>query len=188
MKTTNDLNESIVGIAAPLGNGWQIAWGVLLIIAGFLAVMMPGIAALATVLFFAWLLIFCGGFEIAYAIQTRANGGFGWKLASGILTLLLGMVIMAAPLAGVASLALLVGAFLLVSGIARVMLAFRLKPHRGWGWVLFDGLLSVTLAILIAIGWPQSSLEIIGLLTGFTLISTGVWRIVLGRLPGHRFT
>jgi uncharacterized membrane protein HdeD (DUF308 family) len=67
------------------------------------------------------------------------------------------------------------------------MLAFRLKPHRGWGWVLFDGLLSVTLAILIAIGWPQSSLEIIGLLTGFTLISTGVWRIVLGRLPGHRF-
>jgi uncharacterized membrane protein HdeD (DUF308 family) len=68
------------------------------------------------------------------------------------------------------------------------MLAFRLKPQRGWGWVLFDGLLSIALAILIVIGWPQSSLAIIGLLTGFSLISTGVWRIVLGRLPGDRST
>jgi uncharacterized membrane protein HdeD (DUF308 family) len=188
MNTTNEIKDSDSRTVAPLGNDWPIAWGVLLIIAGILAVMMPGIAALATALFFAWLLIFCGGFEIAYAIQTRANGGFSWKLASGILTLLLGIAILMAPFAGVASLALLVGAFLFVGGIARAILAFRLKPHRRWGWVLFDGLLSIALAILIAIGWPQSSLEIIGLLTGFSLISTGIWRIMLGRLPGHRFT
>ena len=161
------------------GRGWQIAWGVLLVIAGFLAVLMPGIAALATALVFAWLLIFSGGFEIGYAFHTRALHGFGWRLASGILTLLLGIAILVVPLAGVASLALLVGAFLLLGGISRVALSMRLRPQRGWGWVLFDGILSIVLAILIAIGWPQSSLAIIGLLTGFTLISTGVWRIVL---------
>jgi uncharacterized membrane protein HdeD (DUF308 family) len=188
MNTTNDIKKSTPRTVAALSNRWQIAWGVLLIIAGILAVMMPGIAALATALFLAWLLIFCGGFEIAYAIQTRANDGFGWKMASGILTLLLGIAILAVPFAGIVSLALLVGAFLLVGGIARTMLAFRLKPQRGWGWVLFDGLLSIALAILIVIGWPQSSLAIIGLLTGFSLISTGVWRIVLGRLPGDRST
>lgn len=165
---------------APTGGG-QVVWGVLLIITGILAVLMPGIAALATALFLAWLLIFGGVFEIVYAIHTRASGGFGWKLASGILTLLLGIAILAVPLAGVASLALLVGAFLFVGGIARAVLAFQLKPRRGWGWVLFDGLLAIALAILIAIGWPQSSLAFIGLLTGFSLISTGVWRILLGR-------
>ena len=163
------------------GNGWQVAWAVLLIICGILAVAMPGVAALATALVFGWLLIFGGGCEMAYAIQTRDKEGFSWKLASGILTLVLGIAILVLPLAGVASLALLVGAFLLAGGITRTALAFRFKPQRGWGWILFDGILSIGLAILIAIGWPQSSLAFIGLLTGFTLISTGIWRIMLLR-------
>jgi uncharacterized membrane protein HdeD (DUF308 family) len=165
--------------AAPTSSGWQLAWGILLIIAGILAVLMPGVAALATVLVFGWLLIFSGGFEIAHAIQTRAQPGFGWKLASGILTLLLGVWITLTPVAGIASLALLVGGFLLASGVARAILAFRLRPQGGWGWVLFDGLLAIALAVLILIGWPQSSVPFIGLLTGFSLISTGIWRIVL---------
>jgi uncharacterized membrane protein HdeD (DUF308 family) len=91
----------------------------------------------------------------------------------------LGIAVLLLPAAGVASLALLVGAILLVGGIIRTALAWRLRPRRGWGWVLFDGLLSIVLAILIAIGWPQSSLPIIGLLTGFSLISAGIWRILL---------
>jgi uncharacterized membrane protein HdeD (DUF308 family) len=62
------------------------------------------------------------------------------------------------------------------------MLALRFRPRRGWGWVLFDGLLSIVLAALIATGWPESSIAFIGLLTGFVLISAGVWRIVLHRL------
>ena len=181
MTDTNSINASGARTVAAPGNGWQIACGVLLIITGILAVLMPGIAALATALFFAWLLIFGGAFEIAYAIQTRRTDGFGWKLASGILTLLLGIAILLVPFAGVASLALLVGAFLFVGGIARTRLAFRLRPRRGWGWVLFDGLVSIGLAIFIAIGGPQSSVAFIGLLTGLSLIATGVWRIMLAR-------
>jgi uncharacterized membrane protein HdeD (DUF308 family) len=161
------------------GTGWQLAWGVLLILSGILAVSMPGVAALATAIVFAWLLIFGGAFEIVYAIQTRGKQGFGWKLASGILTLMLGIALLVIPVAGVASLALMVGAFLFAGGITRTVLAFRLKPQSGWGWILFDGLLSIGVALLIAVGWPQSSLAFIGLLTGFSLIATGVWRIVL---------
>ena len=165
------------------GSGWQVVWGVLLIAAGVLAVLMPGVAALATALIFAWVLIFGGGFEIVYAVQTRARHGFGWKLASGVLTLVLGIAILVVPVAGVASLALMVGAFLFAGGVTRTMLAFRLKPQSGWGWVLLDGLVSITVAILIAIGWPQSSLAFIGLLTGFSLMATGVWRIMLRNHP-----
>jgi uncharacterized membrane protein HdeD (DUF308 family) len=181
MANANEIPASQAPTDATSSHGLQIAWGVLLIVSGILAVLMPGIAALATALVFAWLLIFGGVFEIAYAIQTRSKGGFGWKLASGILTLVLGIAILVLPLAGVASLALLVGAFLFAGGISRTMLAFHFKPHRGWAWILFDGLLSIGLAILIAIGWPQSSLAFIGLLTGFTLIMTGIWRIMLRR-------
>lgn len=166
---------------AASGSGWQLIWGVLLILSGVLAVSMPAVAALATALVFAWLLIFGGAFEIVYSLQTRSREGFGWKLASGVLTLLLGIAILIVPLAGVASLALMVGAFLFAGGITRTMLAFRLKPRPRWGWILFDGLLSIVVAILIAVGWPQSSLAFIGLLTGFSLIATGIWRIALRR-------
>lgn len=120
MTNANGIDASSTRTVVVPGGDWQVAWGVLLIIAGILAILMPGIAALATALFLSWLLIFGGVFELAYAIQTRATGGFGWKLASGILILLLGIAILAVPLAGVVSLALLVGAFLIVGGIARV--------------------------------------------------------------------
>ena len=166
--------------------GWQIMWGVLLIIAGFLAVLMPGAAALATAVLFAWLLIFAGGFEVAYAMQSRHRSGFGWKLASGILTLLLGIALLFLPAASVLSLAILVGAFLLASGVARVVLSFKVRPQRGWGWVLVDGLVSIALAVLVFVGWPASSIAVIGVLVGFSLISTGVWRLMLRNSPAAR--
>ena len=170
-------------LTAP-ASGWEVAWGLLLIVSGVLAMVMPGVAALATALVFAWLLVVGGVCEVAYAVQTRGQQGFGWKLASGILTLVLGIAVLVVPLAGVASLALLVGGFLFAGGITRTALAFKLKPAGGWGWVLFDGLLSIVLAVLIAIGWPESSLSFIGLLTGLWLIMAGLWRIMLRSAAG----
>lgn len=166
--------------------GWQIAWGVLLIVVGFLAVLLPAAAAFATAVLFAWLLILAGGFEIAYAFQSRHRSGFGWKLVSGILTLALGIVLLVVPVASVLSLAILVGAFLLASGVARVVLSFKVRPRRGWGWVLADGLVSIALAVLVFVGWPASSVTVIGVLVGFSLISTGVWRLMLRNTPAAR--
>ena len=164
--------------------GWGVFWGILLIIAGVLALSMPGIAALATALTLAWLLLFAGGVEIVHAIQTRHREGFGWKLASGIITLLLGLSILLFPVVGIASLALLMGAFIFAGGISRLILAFRIRPHKGWRWVLFDALLSIVIGVLIGWGWPASSIAFIGVLTGFWLIVSGAWRIIVeGRVP-----
>ena len=169
------------GSVPPRSTTSQTIWGVLLILAGLLGILMPAFAALATVLILAWMLVFAGVFEIAFALQRRHQIGFGWKLVAGLITLALGIALVYGPVAGIAALGLVVGAFLLVGGVTRVMLAMRLRPHRSWGWVLFDGILSIVLAVLIAIGWPSSSVAIIGLLTGFTLLSAGVWRIFLAR-------
>lgn len=158
---------------------WAIVWGIVLIAIGVLALLMPGIAALATALMLAWLLIFAGCVEIVHAIQTRRTQGFGWKLASGIVTLALGLCVLVFPIAGIASLALLIGAFLFAGGVIRILLAFRIKPLKGWGWVLVDGLLSILLAGLIVYGWPGGSIAFIGLLTGFWVLFAGIWHIML---------
>jgi uncharacterized membrane protein HdeD (DUF308 family) len=162
--------------------GWVIVWGILLIVAGVLAVLSPPMAALAADLLLGWLLVFAGIVQIAYAFQQRPHDGFGLKVLSGLLTLVLGIFLLLRPIAGIASIALLIGAFMLASGVSSVMLAFKLKPKAGWGWVLFDGILSIVIALLIASGWPQSSIGFVGILVGIVMIYGGVWRIVLGRL------
>lgn len=172
--------ESALPAARSTG-GWSIVWGVLLIVAGILAIAQPVIAAIAFNLLFAWLLVFSGIVEIVYAIHDRAKDGFRLKLLLGILTLLLGIFLLVRPVAGVASIALMIGAFVLLHGVSAVMLAFRIKPRKGWGWVFFDGLLSIVIAILIAMGWPDSSFAFVGILVGITLMWGGIWRIVLGR-------
>jgi len=173
--------ETTAALDPQRASRWVMILGIVMIIAGVLAVFAPAPAALATSLFFAAMFILGGAAQIAHAVATRTHDGFGWKLLSGIAMGVLGVLFAVFPVAGIASLALLVGALLLANGVCSVMLAFRLRPKKGWGWVLFDGALSIVLAALIAIGWPATSIPIIGLLTGFALISGGVWRIVLAR-------
>ena len=163
----------------------MIVWGILLIIAGVLAILQPAVAALAAELLLAWLFVFAGVVQIVYAIHERGKDGFGLKILSAILTLLLGIFMLLRPIAGIASIALLIGAFVFMSGVSSVMLAFKLKPKPGWGWVLFDGILSIAIALLIATGWPQSSIGFVGILVGIVMIYGGVWRIVLGRSLRH---
>ncbi|HEY3178872.1 MAG TPA: HdeD family acid-resistance protein [Casimicrobiaceae bacterium] len=160
---------------------WVTILGVVMIVAGVLAVIAPGPAALAATLFFGAMFFVGGVAEVAHAVATRSEAGFGWKLLSGIAMIVLGALFAIFPLAGIATLALLVGGLLLAHGVCSVMVAMKRKPRRGWGWILFDGALSIVLAILIAAGWPASSIAIIGLLAGFALISAGMWRIMLAR-------
>ena len=94
--------------------------------------------------------------EVAHAVATRTEDGFAWKLLSGIAIIVSGALFAMFPIAGIATLALVVGGLLFANGICSVMLSFRLKLKRGWGWVLFDGALSIVLSrrSLIAAGWP----------------------------------
>ena len=156
-------------------------WGVALIVAGIVAIVEPTVAAVATALLLAWLFLFAGVVELVYAYQQRAHDGLAWKVLSGLISLALGIYMLVFPMASIASLALMIAIFLAASGFSSIVLAFRLRPGQGWGWVLFDGALSIAIALMIASGWPQNSIDFVGILVGFCLISGGIWRIMLGR-------
>ena len=166
--------------APVLSSGWSLALGILLIIAGGAALVFPMLAAVAAALYIGWFALIAGAIAIAIAIKTRSEPHFGWRFLVGVVYLALGFLLVANPLAGAASLALFVGALLAVAGVVEIALAFRIKPHKGWGWLLANGVVSIVLAVLIAIGWPLDSLLLIGYLVGFQIIACGIARIALG--------
>ena len=165
--------------APGLSPGWSLALGIALVIAGVVALLFPVMAAVAASLYIGWFALIAGAIAITVAIKTRAEPGFGWRLFMGVVYVALGFLLVANPVAGAVSLALFVGAMMAVLGVVEIVLALRIKPRRGWGWVLANGILSLVLAILIAIGWPLGSLVLIGYLVGFQIITCGVARIAI---------
>ena len=162
-----------------LSPGWSLALGILLVIAGVAALIFPFLAAVTAALYIGWFALIAGVIAIWVAISTRSEPHLGWRLAVGVLYIVLGFLLVGNPVAGAASLALLVGAVMTVSGIVEIMLAIRRRPHSGWGWLLASGILSILFALLIVIGWPLGSLVLIGYLVGFQIISIGLARIML---------
>jgi uncharacterized membrane protein HdeD (DUF308 family) len=168
--------------AAPahgLSSSWSLALGILLVIAGVVALLFPAMAAVAASLYIGWFALIAGAIAIAVAIRTRAEPELGWRLFMGVVYVALGLLLVANPVAGAVSLALFVGAMMAVLGVVEIMLALRIRPRRGWGWLLANGILSLVLAILIAIGWPLGSLVLIGYLVGFQIVTCGVARIAI---------
>jgi uncharacterized membrane protein HdeD (DUF308 family) len=68
---------------------------------------------------------------------------------------------------------------LFADGILRTIVAFKVKPVKGWGWMLGGGILSVVFAMMIGWEFPASSLWVIGTLVGINLVSAGFTTITL---------
>jgi len=162
-----------------LSPGWSLALGILLVVAGVVALIHPVMAALAAAIYVGWFALIAGVIAIVVAIRTRSEPQFGWRLAVGLLYLGLGVLLVSNPVAAAASLALLVGAFMAASGVVEIMLAMRMNPRSGWGWLLANGIVSIIFAIMVVIGWPMGSLVLIGYLVGFQIITCGIARIGL---------
>ena len=159
--------------------GALLAIGVLILVAGILAIALPAAAALAADFALGWIALFVGALQLVHAYQMRHEPGVGWRVAAALLNVALGVLLLAFPLQGVLALALLFGALVLVIGIADIVLALRMRPLAGWGWMLGFGIVSVAAGILLAFTWPLSSFWVLGFYVGVSMISGGVWRIAL---------
>jgi len=157
--------------------GWAIAAGVLLIIGGIVALMAPFIAALVATLWVAWGLVFGGIAELVSAYSSAENRV--WKVVLGVLYLAVGIYMPVYPGPGLAALALTLAWLFLLQGIVSIVGSLALRPLAGWGWWLFDGIVTVLLACLIFSGWPHDSVIIISILVGVSMIISGANRLAV---------
>src|SRR6476469_5152785 len=153
--------------------------GILLVVLGIAAIALPQISTIVAETWIALILISAGGAKVAYAFQTRNQGGFVWKLLLSALYVATGVMLFVNPLTGVLTLTLLLGSFLLAEGTFELILAFRLRPQQNWTWVLTDGIITLVLGAMIFFQWPFNAPWLIGTLVGVSVLFTGVSRIML---------
>lgn len=147
---------------------------VICIVGGFLALLNPFGATVFAVTLAGWVFLIQGVIQVIHAFRVRDWSGFIWSLGIGVLSLLVGVVLVADPLAGAIPLTLLVAVLFLATGVAKAMFAIALRPASGWVWVLASGLVSVVLGVMILAGLPATATTILGLLLGIELVSNGV--------------
>ena len=168
-----------LGTIAEESVGWSIALSVLMILTGVLAIMIPPVAGIAVLVVVAWLLMFSGAAHLVFAWHTRTAGGMVWELLLGILYILVGVYALLNPVAGLASLTLVLAIYLFMEAVLELILSFRLRPLAGSNWLLIDGIITLILAVLIWRSWPSSSEWVIGTLVGIRMLFSGAARLSL---------
>jgi uncharacterized membrane protein HdeD (DUF308 family) len=157
--------------------GWFLALGIALVVLGTMALAVPWLTTLTSVLVFGWLLAFGGAFELGAAFWTKGWSGIVLHLLGGILSIVVGALLVAHPGAGALGLTLLLATLFLVGGLFRLGAAVVLR-FPSWGWAAASGVVSVVLGILVWNGWPLSALWLIGTFVAIELLCRG-WAWVM---------
>jgi len=149
--------------------------GIILVILGLAAIVIPPIATLAVTILLGWLLLISGVTGLITTFWMRHAPGFWWSLVSAILAIAAGISLLLWPLLGVLSLTSLLIVFFVIEGVASIMFALdhRRELSGRWGWMLVSGIADLILAAIILAGLPSTAAWALGLLLGINLLFGG---------------
>ncbi len=165
--------------------GWFLALGIVLILAGLAAIAFPFLSGIAAKVVLGWLFLIGGVMMIVHAFQAPGWGGFLWEVLIGLLYVAVGGYLAFFPIAGLLTLTIVIAALFIAEGIFESIMAFRVRPHEGWVWLLLSGIAALAVGIIIAMGLPESAVWALGLLVGINLLFSG-WSYVFLALAGRR--
>jgi uncharacterized membrane protein HdeD (DUF308 family) len=171
------IRESLAELRASWG--WFVVLGVALLLLGLGALSYSVLFSVATALAFGFFMLAAGVFYIVGAFFTRCWGGFFLSLLAGILHLALGVIILDRPGEALLIYTLLLAVFFFVEGLFLIVGALAGR-FRHWGWMLFNGIVTLILGVMIWRQWPLSGLYVVGLFLGINLIISGASYISLG--------
>jgi uncharacterized membrane protein HdeD (DUF308 family) len=164
---------------------WLLVTGILALVAGIAAIVVPLVATITVALFIGWILVFSGAVMAWHELTQRPSGRSWARAAQALLTLLVGLYLLVFPVTGALSLTLLLVIWFAGIGGLELYGAYRLRGVPGAGWLLFNGLVSVVLAVLIAADLPSSAAWAIGLLVGINLVFWGMRALVAAGILGR---
>ena len=169
--------QGITGILKQ-ATGMSIGLAVVMIALGFVAIFMPYPTGMAISVLVGWIIVLGGLAYVAYAFAAQGAGAFLWRMLTGIFYVAGGGYLAFHPGLALESLTLVVAAIFFAEGVMEIVAFFQVRTLPGAGWILFDGIVTLILAYVIARPWPDSSTWAIGTLVGINLIVSGGTRLM----------
>lgn len=156
-----------------------ILQGILFLILGVAALMIPVVFSLTFEWMVGWFFLIGGGIQLIRCIQSNGAPGYWWLILSSLFSMLFGVLLVFQPFEGVAALTLVIAVYFLAEGLVKIFFAFQLRAFTHWWWILFNGLCSLAIALIVFTGWPFTAMWFIGTLLGVYLIINGLSFILM---------
>jgi uncharacterized membrane protein HdeD (DUF308 family) len=179
--------SDIAQVQAKLTSSLHAHWkfflieGIILLLLGALAIVVPEVATVAVAILMGWLLLVSGVVGLIATYRVRTAPGFGWSLLSAVIGIVAGIVLLVWPLSGAFSLTVILTVFLVFEGVVSILYALdhRRDATPRWSFMLVSGIVDLVLAGMIFVGLPATAAWAIGLLVGINLVFGGVALIAM---------
>jgi len=165
--------------------GWFVSLGILLIVLGVWAASYSIFVSAIALMWFGIILLVSGIFQLVSQFMGEKRHDFWFHVLFGILSIFVGLWILFQPLQAAIMLTWIIGVFLGVIGIVQIVYSLPIRKGHS-GWMLFNGIVDLLLAIIIWAHWPASGLWVIGLFVSIQVILVG-WTLVMLGLAAKSF-
>ncbi len=158
-------------------NNWWLVLiaGILFVILGVSFIVAPGAALVTTGMLIGLVILISGLAIMSYAISLSNTEGWGWKLAEGIIDIILGIIIMWNPFASAMLIPIAIGIWAIVRGVILFVDSFSYKKmgvQDWWGFLLL-GILAVIIGFIV-LGHIGASAIVTGWMIGIMLLAIGI--------------
>jgi uncharacterized membrane protein HdeD (DUF308 family) len=157
----------------------SILLSILLIVLGLLAIALPLATSLGVAIVVGWLILFGGLVQVAHTFQSKGIGHVLWKLLVAVFYLFAGVYLISNPALGMLGLTLALAIFFFAEGVTDLISYLSTRREGGSGWMLFDGVITLGLGIVIWSAWPFSSFWVLGTVAGISILMTGITRLMM---------
>jgi uncharacterized membrane protein HdeD (DUF308 family) len=160
--------------------GKNMKWlGILTMFLGLMALASPLMTGISLVILLGSFVLLGGIMRLIWTFRGLATGPF--PILTGILTVICGLIMVSDPILASGFLTILIAIYLVTDGLYEMFAAFGLRPKSGWGWMMFGGVLSLLLGLMIWRQYPLSGAWAMGLFLGFKLLFIGMTMAGVGR-------
>ena len=182
------MNDAVEQLAGEVRKnwGWMMFMGILLVVLGAIGLYMSGMTTLVSVLYIGIMVLAGGVLILIDAFRAEGWKAKIWDTLIAIAYIAAGIIMIVYPGASAAWFTMFIAAFLLVSGVTRIIIGLQIRSEvSSSGWTVFSGIISIVLAVMIFSEWPNSSAWVIGMFVAIEMIMQGISMISIARVAKH---